>query len=179
MQRLKELYEKTVVPSFLKSGYKNKMAVPKVTKVTVNVGIGKVRENEKLVETIRKNIIAITGQSPAIRRAKKAIAGFKVRENDNVGLIVTLRGDKMYDFLDKLANVTLPRIRDFRGLNPKSFDGNGNFTLGISENIFFPEVAHLTDNIHGLEVTLVTTAKDKNTGEILLKGLGFPFRGEK
>lgn len=176
MPRLKDTYNEKIVPDFLKENYKNKMAVPKLVKVIINVGIGKICDNEKLVEVIKKNIAAITGQKPNVRKSKKAISGFKVREGDEVGLTVTLRGNKMYDFIDKLANVTLPRVRDFRGLNPKSFDQNGNFTLGIKENVYFPEVAHNTENIHGLEVTIVTTAKNVADGQKLLSRLGLPFK---
>jgi len=176
MSRLKEMYQEKIVPEFLSENFKNKMAVPKLVKVVINVGIGKVRENEKLVEIIKNNIAAISGQKAAIRKSKNAISGFKVRAGDEVGLTVTIRGDKMYDFIDKLANVTLPRVRDFRGLNSKSFDKNGNFTLGIRENVYFPELSHSTENIHGLEVTIVTTAKNPTDGQKLLKRLGLPFR---
>lgn len=175
MSRLKEMFETKIVPEFLKENFKNRMAVPKLVKVVINIGIGKVRENEKLVEIIKKNLAEISGQMPAVRKAKKAISGFKVREGDEVGLTVTLRGERMYDFMDKLANVTLPRVRDFRGLNPKSFDKNGNFTLGIKENVYFPEVSHNTENIHGLEVTIVSTAKNPTDGQKLLTKLGLPF----
>ena len=175
MPRIKDTYQEKIVPEFLKENFKNKMAVPKLVKVVINVGTGKVRENEKLVEAIKHNISEISGQKPAIRKSKKAISGFKVREGDEVGLTVTIRGDRMYDFIDKLASVTLPRVRDFRGLNPKSFDKNGNFTLGIRENVYFPEVSHSTENIHGLEVTIVTTAKNAEDGQKLLSRLGLPF----
>ena len=177
MLRLKQLYEEKVKVKLISEGYKNNMAVPKISKVVVNVGIGKTRVNSAAVEQIKKNLAAITGQKPAIRKSRKAISGFKVRTGDEVGLMVTLRGDRMYDFLEKLINITLPRIRDFRGLNPKSFDGNGNFTLGMTENIYFPEVSQVTENIHGLEITVVTTAKNKDEGLKLLKELGFPFKG--
>ena len=178
MPRLKKMFQEKIVPEFLTEKFKNKMAVPKLVKVVINVGIGKIRENDKLVESIKKSITEISGQKPAIRKSKKAISGFKVREGDEVGLTVTLRGDRMYDFMDKLANVTLPRVRDFRGLNPKSFDKNGNFTLGIRENVYFPEVSHNTENIHGLEVTIVSTAKDAVDGQELLTKLGLPFMEE-
>ncbi|AKM82697.1 TPA: 50S ribosomal protein L5 [Candidatus Berkelbacteria bacterium] len=176
MSRLKDMYLEKIVPQLQKEDKLNKMAVPKVEKVVINVGIGKIRANEGLVNQIKKNIEAIAGQKPAVRKAKKAISGFKVREGDEVGLTVTLRGERMYDFMDKLANVTLPRVRDFRGLNPKSFDKKGGFTLGIREHIYFPEVAHSTENIHGLEVTIVTTAKTPVEAQKLLKLLGFPFK---
>lgn len=176
MSRLKDMYLEKIVPQFQKEGIANKMAVPKVQKVVINVGIGKVRANEGLVNQIKKSIEEITGQKPAVRRAKQAIAGFKVRTGDEVGLTVTLRGLRMYDFLDKLANITLPRVRDFRGLNPKSFDKKGSFTMGIAESSYFPEVYHNTENIHGLEVTIVTTAKTPVEAQKLLKLLGFPFK---
>lgn len=176
MLRLKKMYQEKIVPSFLSEGYKNILAVPKLKKVIVNVGIGKIRDNAGFVEQIKKNLMAITGQKPAIRRSKKAISGFKVRIGDEVGLVVTLRGDKMYDFLDKLANVTLPRIRDFRGLDPKSFGKSGNFTLAVKENIYFPETSSITDDIHSLELTIVSTAKNEIEGEKLLTELGFPFK---
>lgn len=176
MSRLKKIYQEQVIPHFLSSGYKNPLAVPKVTKVVVNVGIGKMRANTGFVEQVKKNLTLITGQTPAIRRSRKAISGFKVRLGDEVGLMVTLRGEKMYDFLDKLANVTLPRIRDFRGIDEKSFGSSGSFTLGVKENIYFPEVSHNTENIHSLEVSIVTTAKNATEGAKLLKELGFPFK---
>lgn len=163
---------------FLEEGYANKMAVPKVTKVTINVGIGKNRGNEKFVADVASNLQKITGQKAAVRRAKKAISGFKVRIGDNVGLVVTLRGVRMYDFLDKLANITLPRLRDFRGLDPKSFDKNNNFNLGIKEHLVFPEVTHSAENIHGLEISIATTAKNQKDAIKLIKELGFPFRKE-
>ncbi|MDO8686705.1 MAG: 50S ribosomal protein L5 [Candidatus Berkelbacteria bacterium] len=176
--RLLEKYNSEIVEGFLKEGYKNKMAVPKVTKVTVNVGIGKNRGNEKFVADVTSNLQKITGQKPAIRKAKKAISGFKVRIGDSVGLVVTLRGVRMYDFLDKLANITLPRLRDFRGLDQKSFDKNNNFTLGIKEHLVFPEVTHSVDNIHGLEISIATTAKNQKDAIKLIKEIGFPFRKE-
>ena len=175
MSRLKLMYIEKIVPEFLTEGYKNRLAVPRLEKVVVNVGTGKIRGNSGLVEGVVKNLAAITGQKPSVRKSRKAISGFKIRENEEVGLTVTLRGDRMYDFLDKLANVTLPRVRDFRGLNPKSFDKDGNFTLGMKEHIYFPEVAHATENIHGLEVTIVTTAKNPEEGQKLLTRLGLPF----
>lgn len=176
MPRLKITYQEKIVPEFLKENFKNKMAAPKLVKVVINVGIGKIRDNEKLVANIIQNIAAICGQKPQVRKSKKAISGFKVRAGDEVGLTATIRGDKMYDFVDKLANVTLPRVRDFRGLNPKSFDQNGNFTLGIKENVNFPEVSHNTENIHGLEVTIVSTAQNPVEGQKLLTRLGLPFK---
>ena len=157
----------------------NVMAMPKVTKVVINVGIGKNRDNQKYVEDVSSNLTKISGQKPAIRKAKKAIAGFKVRAGDNVGLVVTLRGRRMNDFLKKLSHITLPRLRDFRGLDPKSFDKENNFTLGIKEHVIFPETSHAAENIHGLEITINTTAKTRDDAVKLLKELGFPFKENK
>lgn len=161
--------------SNLKKDNQNPMATPKVEKVIINVGIGKTRDDQKFVGAVSKNLAAISGQKPVIRKAKKAIAGFKVREGDDVGLMVTLRGNKMADFLEKLANVTLPRIRDFRGLSRKSFDGHGNITIGVKESVYFPEISHESENIHSLEIAIVTTSKDNKASEKLLEKLGFPF----
>lgn len=174
--RLKKIYEEKVIADFLSKNYRNKMAVPKVIKVTLNVGIGKNRQNEKFVKDVKENLAKISGQIPAFRKAKKAISGFKVRENDNVGLQVTLRGNKMYDFLDKFANVTLPRMRDFRGLDPKSFDKDFNFNFGVKEQLIFPETSHNAETIHGLGISITTTAKNKEDAINLLKGMGFPFK---
>jgi large subunit ribosomal protein L5 len=160
-------------------GVTNIMAAPKATKVVINVGIGKNRDNQKYVEDVSSGLAKISGQKPAKRLAKKAISGFKVRAGDKVGLVVTLRGRRMNDFLKKLANITLPRLRDFRGLDPKSFDQQNNFTLGIKEHLIFPETSHATENIHGLEITINTTAKTRDEAVILLKNLGFPFKENK
>jgi large subunit ribosomal protein L5 len=176
MSNLKKKYIEEIRPEMQKSGFKNVHSVPRLQKVIVNVGIGKIRANQKFTEIVVKNLTAVTGQKPIIRKAKKAIAGFKVREGDEVGLMVTLRSDKMYDFLHKLANVALPRLRDFRGLDPKSFDSNANITLGIKERVVFPEISHEAENIHGMEVTIVTTAKNKQDAQKLLESLGFPFK---
>jgi len=175
MSNLKKRYLEKIVPE-LEKEYGNKMAVPKVVKVIVNVGIGKIRDNEKQVTAIKNNLAAITGQYPATKKAKKAISGFKVREGDNVGLMVTLRGEKMYDFLDKLANITLQRIRDFRGINNDSFDKNGNISIGIRESIYFPEISHESENIHSLEITIVTKADNNSDSQKMLEKLGFPFK---
>lgn len=179
MSRLSDKYNKEIITEFLNNGFKNKLAVPKVTKVVVSVGIGKVRDNDKIKELIKNNLAEITGQKPAIRKAKKAISGFKVREGEEVGFIVTLRSEKMYEFLDKLANITLPRVRDFRGLDPKGFDHAGNFNLGVREHIVFTEIAQHAENIHSLQITIVTTAKNKEEAQKLLELLGFPFKKEK
>lgn len=176
MSNLKEKYYQKIVPDLQSQGFNNAMAVPKLKKVIVNVGVGKIRANEKFLASVEKNLMAITGQKPVIRKAKKAISGFKVRENDPVALMVTLRGEKMYDFLNKLANVTLPRLRDFRGLDPKSFANSSNITLGIKEHLVFPEISHETENVHGLEVTIVTSAKNSSDAQKLLEAIGFPFK---
>ena len=175
MPSLDMIYKEQIIPEFLKAGYKNAMAVPKITKVIVNVGIGKNRDNEKYVNLVKSNLAAITGQIPVITKSRLSISGFKVREGDSVGLKVTLRGKKMYDFLSKLTNIALPRLRDFRGLNPKSIDRNGNFTIGVKEHLVFPEIAHEADNIHGLEITMVSTSKNAQDTEKLITMLGFPF----
>lgn len=182
MSHLKQNYQEKIVPVLqqeLKIG--NRLAVPRVQKVTVNVGIGKIaKTNSKLTEEIVANLAAITGQKPAVRRARQAISGFKVRAGEEVGLMVTLRGEKMYDFLAKLANIALPRLRDFRGLDPKSFDPNGNLTLGIKEQIIFPEIMHeKAEQLHGLEVSIITNSGSAKKSQKLLEELGFPFKKEK
>lgn len=174
MSRLKKLYQEKVVPSFADK-FPNKLAVPRVEKVVVNVGVGKLRANAGYVDQVKKNLTAITGQVPTVRRSRKAISGFKVRIGDEVGLMVTLRGQKMYDFLDKLANITLPRIRDFRGLGIKGFGKSGAFSLGVRENIYFPETSHIGEHIHPVEITIVTNARNAPDGAKLIKELGFPF----
>lgn len=178
MSRLKLTYEEKIIPALIESlKIKNKMALPKLDKVTVNVGIGKERSNEKFQKNAIANLEAITGQKAVIKKARKAISGFKVREGDEVGLMVTLRKEKMYDFVDKLANITLPRLRDFRGLDEKSFDQSGNYTLGVKEQVIFPEVTHETsENVHGLEITFVIKNGSKENSKELLKQIGFPFK---
>lgn len=178
---LRKKYEQIIVPTLMKElQITNHMAVPKVKKVVVNVGIGGAKVNAKLPDSVRANIEAITGQRAVIRRARKAISGFKVRTGDEVGLMVTLRGDRMYDFLDKLANVTLPRLRDLRGLDPKSFDQAGNFTLGLKEQIIFPEITtEKAELIHGLEVSIIINSYSKINSQKLMEALGFPFKKEQ
>ena len=162
-----------------KLNIKNKFAVPQPVKVVINVGIGKMRGNEKFRKTVEESLEIITGQKPKVTKARKAIAGFKVRENEEVGLVVTLRGKRMNYFLEKLANIVLPRVRDFRGLNPKGFDKNGNYTLAVTEQIVFAEISHEKAEMpHGMSITIVTTAPDTNQGKILLESLGFPFKKE-
>lgn len=178
MSKIKEWFQTEVVKNLSeKLEIKNKLAVPRVVKVVINVGIGKNKENPKFRETVEEDLKLITGQKPKVTRAKKAISGFKVREKDEVGLVVTLRDKKMYDFVYKLANIVLPRMRDFRGLDEKNFDKAGNYTFGITEQIIFSEIPHeKTETSHGMSITLVTTAKDKKDGRILLEALGFPFK---
>lgn len=181
MTNLKKKYLETIVPALMKDlEITNKMAVPRVSKVVVNVGIGASKVNAKLPESVRNNLEAITGQRAVIRRARKAISGFKVREGDEVGLMVTLRDGRMYDFLDKLANVTLPRLRDLRGLDPKSFDQAGNFTLGLKEQIIFPEITtEKAELIHGLEISIIINSHSSIKSQKLLESLGFPFKKEQ
>jgi len=181
MLKLKERYDKEIVPALIEElGVKNRMALPKLRKVMVNVGIGAVKLNPKIEEAAANSLLAITGQKPTLRRARKAISGFKIRENDPVGLTVTLRGAKMYDFIDKLAHITLPRLRDFRGLDNKSFDQAGNITVGVKEQIVFPEIT--TDKaelLHGLEITMVINSYSSEASQKLLEKIGFPFKKEQ
>jgi large subunit ribosomal protein L5 len=174
----KDTYNDVIVPLLTKDlGIKNKLALPKLRKVVVNVGIGANKTNPKLTETVMANLTAITGQKPVIRKARKAISGFKVRTGDEVGLMVTLRGQRMYDFVQKIAHVTLPRLRDFRGLDPKSFDQAGNFTLGFKEQLIFPEITNeKTEVTHGLEVSMIMNTHNAEHSKQLLVALGFPFK---
>lgn len=178
--RLKSLYQQTIVPKLVEQfQYKNIQEVPKVTKVTINRGLGEAAQNAKSLEASLKEVAVITGQKPVVTRAKKAIAGFKIRQGMPVGLMVTLRGDRMYDFLDRLIGLSLPRIRDFRGISPKSFDGRGNYTLGVREQLIFPEVEYDSiDQIRGLDISIITTAKTDEEGRALLKEIGMPFRDQ-
>lgn len=177
MSRLKEKYKKEIVPSLKeKYGYKSVMQVPALHKIVINIGVGDGAQNSKMIEAAMNDLATISGQKPVITRAKKAIAGFKLREGQPIGCKVVLRGDKMYNFLDKLVNITLPRVRDFRGVSSKSFDGRGNYTLGITEQLIFPEIEY--DNIvkvRGMDVVFVTTAASNEEAYDLLKGLGMPF----
>jgi large subunit ribosomal protein L5 len=178
MNRLKEKNIKEVIPSLMeKNGYKSVMEVPKLEKIIVNIGVGDATTNSKFLDAAVADLAAITGQKPVVTRAKKAIAGFKLKKGQAIGCKVTLRGDRMYNFLDKLINITLPRVRDFRGLSPKSFDGYGNYTLGLTEQLIFSEIDY--DNIvkvRGMDIVLVTTAKTNEESLDLLKGLGMPFK---
>ncbi len=178
MSRLREKYEKEVVPAMIKEfEYKSRMAVPRIKKVILNMGLGEAIYNIKVLDKGAEELALITGQKPIITKAKKSIAGFKLREGMPIGCMVTLRRGKMYDFLDKLFNVALPRVRDFRGLSERIFDGRANCSLGIKEHIIFPEIDYdKIDKIKGLNITIVTTANTDVEGHFLLKLLGMPFR---
>jgi len=176
--RLKTYYQETVVPKLIEQfNYENVHQVPKVVKVTVNRGMGEAAQNAKALEASLAEIAVITGQKPVVNRAKKAIAGFKIRKGMPVGIMVTLRSERMYAFLDRLVNLVLPRIRDFRGISPKSFDGRGNYTLGLREQLIFPEIEYDNiDQIRGMDISIITTATTDEEGRALLKELGMPFR---
>ncbi len=178
MSRMKDLYEKEVVPKLIETfKYKNVMEVPKFSKVVLNMGLGEAIQNVKILETAAEELKAIAGQQPVITRAKKSIAAFKLREGMPIGCMVTLRQDRMFDFLQKLVNVALPRVRDFRGVSAKAFDGRGNYSLGIKEHIIFPEIDYdKIDAIKGLNVSIVTTARTDEEGKELLRLMGMPFR---
>lgn len=180
MSRLKEKFIKEVIPAMKKEfSYKNDMAVPRMKKAVINAGVGKSLDNKKLLDQIALDIAAITGQKPVLKLAKKSISSFKIREGIPVGVAVTLRGEKMYEFIDKLINIALPRVRDFRGLPDNSFDGRGNYSLGIREHYVFPEInADATSTIFGLQVTVVTDAKSDKEAKSLLIHLGFPIKKE-
>ena len=176
--RLKQHYQKSVIPALVKEfGYKNVMAVPKVQKVSVNIGLGEATQNAKLMDGAVNELAQIAGQKPVVTKAKKSIAAFKLREGMAIGAMVTLRGNRMYEFLDRLMNVALPRVRDFRGVSSKSFDGRGNYTLGMRDQLIFPEVDYArVEKLKGMNVTIVTTAKDDNQARALLRQFGIPFR---
>lgn len=176
--RLKTVYQETIVSKLMEQfNYQNIHQVPKVVKVTVNRGLGEASQNAKALESSLNEIATITGQKPVVTRAKKAIAGFKIRKGMPVGVMVTLRAERMYAFLDRLINLALPRIRDFRGVSPKSFDGRGNYTLGLREQLIFPEVDYDSiDQIRGMDISIITTAKTDEEGRALLKEMGMPFR---
>jgi len=176
--RLKEKYQKEVVPALMKRfGYKNVMEVPKIEKIVVNMGVGEAVQNIKALENAMNDLALITGQKPSVRRAKRSEAGFKLRKGMPIGAKVTLRKDMMYDFLDRLISIALPRVRDFRGLSPRSFDGRGNYNFGLSEQVVFPEIDYdKIDKIRGMNITIVTTAKSDEEAKALLEAFGFPFR---
>ena len=177
MNRLKEFYESEVIDALTKKfGYKNKLAAPKIEKIVVNVGLGEAKENPKAIESAVRDITTVTGQKPIVTRAKKSIANFKLRAGMPIGCKVTLRGEKMYSFADRLINVALPRVRDFRGVNPESFDGRGNYTLGIKEQLIFPEIQYdKIDKIRGMDIVFVTTANTDEEAKELLTLFGMPF----
>ena len=178
VQPLKTRYQKTIVPQLMEQfRYKNIHQVPKLVKVTVNRGLGEAAQNAKALESSLSEIAVVTGQKPVVTRAKKAIAGFKIRQGMPVGIMVTLRAERMYAFVDRLISLALPRIRDFRGVSPKSFDGRGNYTLGIKEQLIFPEVDYDSiDQIRGMDISIVTSANTDEEGRALLKAMGMPFR---
>lgn len=178
MARLKEQYEKEILPELQQElGLENPMQVPRVTKVTVNMGVGEAKQDAKVLDDSVEEMMVITGQRPRINRARKSIASFKLREGMPVGCSVTLRGERMYEFLDRLISVALPRIRDFRGISPKSFDGRGNMSLGVREQTIFPEIDYdSVTQVRGLDVTITTTARNDQEGHALIRKLGMPFR---
>jgi len=178
MSRLKERYQETVVPSLVKEfGYTNVMAVPKVQRVVVNMGLGEATQNAKLIEAGSDDLTRISGQKPLTTRARKSVAQFKLRQGNPIGTMVTLRRDRMYEFLDRLISIALPRVRDFRGVSPKGFDGRGNYTLGLSDQLMFIEIDYMeVDKSRGMNISVVTTAKTDEEGRRLLQLLGMPFR---
>ena len=176
--RLRERYAKEIAPAIAKEfDIKNPMAVPKLEKIVINMGLGEAIANSKIIDTAAEELTSIAGQKPVTTRAKKAIASFKLRQGMPIGSMVTLRGDRMYEFLDRLVSVALPRVRDFRGVSPKAFDGRGNYTLGIREQLIFPEIDfNRVDKTRGMNISIVTTARDDEQARALLRALGMPFR---
>jgi len=178
MSRLKDLYKSEVVSALQKEfGYKNVMEVPRVTKVTLNMGVGEAIGDKKQLESAVKDLELIAGQKTVVTKARKSIAGFKVREGWPIGAKVTLRNERMWEFLDRLVDISLPRVRDFRGINPKSFDGRGNYSMGVKEQIIFPEIEYdKVDKLRGMDITITTSACTNDEGRALLKALSFPFK---
>jgi large subunit ribosomal protein L5 len=178
MARLKELYQAEIAPAIAKEfAIGNRMAIPKITKVIVNMGVGEGAANSKMLDAAADELRAITGQKPVITKAKKSIAAFKLRQGMSIGAMVTLRGERMYEFLDRLITIALPRVRDFRGVSGKSFDGRGNYTLGVRDQLIFPEIDfNKVDKARGMNITIVTTAPNDEQGRALLKAMGMPFR---
>jgi large subunit ribosomal protein L5 len=176
--RAKKKYDSEVVPALMRQfNYKNKMQVPRITKITVNMGLGEATQNQKLIDSGLAEVTALTGQKPVVTRARKSIATFKLRTGQPIGVMVTLRRDRMWEFLDRLITFALPRVRDFKGVSPKAFDGQGNYTLGLKEQIIFPEIDYdKVDKIKGLNISIVTTARNDEEGRALLQHLGMPFR---
>ena len=177
MSRLREQYQNEIVDAMVKKfGYKNTMEVPKLSKVVINMGVGEAKENAKILETAMKDMEIIAGQKPVTTKAKNSVANFKIREGMPIGCKVTLRGEKMYEFVDRLINLALPRVRDFRGVNPNAFDGRGNYALGIKEQLIFPEIEYdKVDKVRGMDVIFVTTAKTDEEARELLKQFNMPF----
>lgn len=180
MARLQETYAKEIAPALMKKfNYKSVMQIPKLDKVVINVGCGEARDNPKIMDAILSDLAKITGQKPIVCKAKKSVANFKLREGMPIGAKVTLRGDRMWEFLDRLLATALPRVRDFRGISPKSFDGRGNYTLGITEQLIFPEIEYdKIDRTRGMDITFVTNAGDNDSAFALLSALGFPFKSK-
>jgi large subunit ribosomal protein L5 len=178
MARLKEKYKKEIAPALQKEfDIKNPMAIPRIEKVVINMGLGEASSNAKILDVATEEIKSITGQKPVVTKAKKSIAAFKLRQGMNIGTMVTLRGERMYEFLDRLIAVALPRVRDFRGISAKSFDGRGNYTLGIREQLIFPEIDfNKVDKTRGMNISIITTAKTDEEARSLLKSMGMPFR---
>ena len=177
MARLKDYYKNDVSPALMKKfGYKSVMQIPKIEKIILNVGCGEARENAKVIDSVLTDVTAIAGQKPVITKAKKSVANFKLREGMNIGVKVTLRADRMYEFLDRLFNISLPRVRDFRGINPNSFDGRGNYSMGLKEQLIFPEIEYdKIDKVRGMDIIFVTTAKTDEEARELLTLMGAPF----
>jgi large subunit ribosomal protein L5 len=178
MARLKDRYQKDIAPSLAKEfGIKNPMAVPRLDKIVLNMGMGEAIANAKVLDTAVAELTSIAGQKPVITRAKKSIASFKLRQGMPIGVMVTLRGEQMYEFFDRLVSIALPRVRDFRGVSPKAFDGRGNYTIGVREQLIFPEIDfNKVDKLRGMNISIVTTARSDDQARALLKGLGMPFR---
>jgi large subunit ribosomal protein L5 len=178
MARLKERYQKEVAPAIAREfGIENPMAVPRLDKIVLNMGMGEAVANAKVLDVAAEELRAIAGQKPVITRAKKSIASFKLRQGMPIGVMVTLRGEQMYEFFDRLVSIALPRVRDFRGVSPKAFDGRGNYTIGIREQLIFPEIDfNKVDKLRGMNISIVTTARDDDQARSLLKALGMPFR---
>ena len=177
MARLKDFYKETVAPQLKeKFGYKNVMEIPKIEKIVINVGAGEAKDNSKVISSIVEDLGTITGQKPVVCTARKSVANFKIREGMKIGAKVTLRGEKMYEFLDRFFNLALPRVRDFRGINPKSFDGRGNYNMGVKEQFIFPEIEYdKIDKIRGMDISISTTAKSDDEARELLRLMGAPF----
>ena len=178
MSRMQDKYNQEVAPALMtKFGYKSSMQIPKLEKIVINIGLGDARENPKVIDAAMSDLAAITGQRPVVTKARKSVANFKLREGMNIGCKVTLRADKMYEFLDRLFNIALPRVRDFRGINPNSFDGRGNYSLGIKEQLIFPEIDYdKIDKIRCMDIIVVTTAKTDEEAREMLSLMGAPFR---